>query len=67
MFEEQQQPQQKKINVGRKQIAFMLDNIHTEIIIQGFVDKIFIMITQLNKPGFNNFVKFNLKRNNNVS
>jgi len=47
-----QQQQQKKNNFERKHLAFLINEIHTEIIIEGFLDKILIIITQLNKPGF---------------
>eukprot|EP01080_Neovahlkampfia_damariscottae_P002283 gene2283-2456_t len=45
------QQKKKKNNFDRKHLAFLIEGVHTELIIQGFVDKIFIMITQLNKPG----------------
>jgi len=37
--------------VESKQLAFEIENCHTEIIINEFSDKLFIVITQLNKIG----------------
>ncbi|OUM69578.1 hypothetical protein PIROE2DRAFT_25695, partial [Piromyces sp. E2] len=37
--------------VESKQLAFEIENCHTEIIINEFSDKLFIVVTQLNKIG----------------
>jgi len=37
--------------VESKQLAFEIENCHTEIVINEFSDKLFVVITQLNKIG----------------
>jgi len=37
--------------VESKQLAFEIENCHTEIVINEFSDKLFIVVTQLNKIG----------------
>jgi hypothetical protein len=44
-------PKEQKFPVKTKQIACIVDGVHTEIIIQVFTDRIFIAITQTDKLG----------------
>ena len=45
------EPKEAKFPVKTKQIACIIDGVHTEIILQVFADRVFIAITQTNKLG----------------
>lgn len=52
----------EKFPLQNKQAAITIDGIHTEILLTGFADKIFVVITQYGKIGSLVMTRFYLDR-----